>query len=207
MKYLGPISNAKDLVNKEYVDNTAFSELLPLFIDVLYPVGCYFSTSDEDFNPNNSWGGTWTLLGEGKVLISGSSNGNYRVGNDYGGNTKSYTPAGSVGNHTITANEITGHTHGEGGGDGGFKIRRDAGVSMIDGFWGICAQSGNWGGATIGTAAHSNSWSTQPIYINAKHTHTSVGGGGAHNHSFTGTAATLDVMQKSTATYIWHRTA
>lgn len=26
-------------------------------INLIYPVGCYFETSDESFNPNTSWGG------------------------------------------------------------------------------------------------------------------------------------------------------
>lgn len=191
MKYLGPISNAKDLVNKEYVDNTAFSELLPLFIDVLYPVGCYFSTSDEDFNPNNSWGGTWTLLGEGKVLISGSSNGNYRVGNDYGENTKNYTPAGSVGNHSLKISELESHIG---------HLGKNSGVVYDGNFKGfIDASTGHVYGST-GRGWNNNS---SELYPNGH----SLGGGGAHSHGFTGTAATINVMQKSLATYIWHRTA
>lgn len=31
-------------------------------IDVVYPVGSYFETSDADFDPSTEWGGTWTLV-------------------------------------------------------------------------------------------------------------------------------------------------
>lgn len=26
-----------------------------------YPVGAYFETSDDDFDPNNAWGGVWVI--------------------------------------------------------------------------------------------------------------------------------------------------
>ena len=35
-------------------------DLLPM-LDMIYPVGCYFETSDNSFNPNVSIGGAWTL--------------------------------------------------------------------------------------------------------------------------------------------------
>lgn len=39
-------------------------------VDVFYPVGCYFETSDTTFDPNVSWGGTWVEDSAGKVLVS-----------------------------------------------------------------------------------------------------------------------------------------
>lgn len=30
-------------------------------IDLLYPVGSYYETSNTSFNPNTAWGGTWIL--------------------------------------------------------------------------------------------------------------------------------------------------
>lgn len=43
-------------------------------IDVLYPVGCYFETSDTTFDPNVSWGGTWVEDSAGKVTVSQDTN-------------------------------------------------------------------------------------------------------------------------------------
>ena len=40
------------------------------FIDVFYPVGSYYESSDDSFNPNASWGGTWEITNGG--LINGS---------------------------------------------------------------------------------------------------------------------------------------
>lgn len=54
-------SNAQwtDLVNKIKAKVSA-SDIL----DLLYPVGSYFITSDEDFDPEILWGGTWELSGQ-----------------------------------------------------------------------------------------------------------------------------------------------
>lgn len=30
-------------------------------INLIYPVGSYYSTSNSSFNPNTSWTGTWVL--------------------------------------------------------------------------------------------------------------------------------------------------
>lgn len=45
-------------------------ELLAHMIDVIYPVGCYFETSDTTFNPNTDIGGTWVLELAGQVHVS-----------------------------------------------------------------------------------------------------------------------------------------
>ena len=37
-------------------------------IDIFYPVGSYYHTSDTTFDPNIQWGGTWIKVDEGKFL-------------------------------------------------------------------------------------------------------------------------------------------
>ena len=64
----------------------------------IYPVGCYFETSDTTFDPNIAFGGTWVLETEGQVHISAGQN--YIVG-DTGGEAT----------HTLTVNEMPSHTH------------------------------------------------------------------------------------------------
>lgn len=39
-------------------------------IDLLYPVGSYYETSDTSFNPNTAWGGTWVEDTEGLSTIA-----------------------------------------------------------------------------------------------------------------------------------------
>lgn len=52
---------------------------------IYYPVGSYYETSDTSFNPNTSWGGTWTLETEGLVHIGAGST--YSVGDTGGSKT------------------------------------------------------------------------------------------------------------------------
>ena len=78
------------LVNKKYVDNLVggsnpggaptTQELINLF----YPVGSYYETSDTSFNPNTSWGGTWELEEDGTVLVSKSNDENSKFNKEVG---------------------------------------------------------------------------------------------------------------------------
>lgn len=45
------------------------------FLDMIYPVGSYYETSDTTFNPNTAWGGTWVEDTSGRVLVSKTSSG------------------------------------------------------------------------------------------------------------------------------------
>lgn len=175
-------------------------------LDMFYPVGSYYHTSDPDFNPNSAWGGTWSKLGEGQVLLSAGTN--YTSGTEYGSNTKSYKPAGTVGNHKLTVAEIPAHTHGKKSLVGHMNFRRWASDGhIVTGSSGILSQKISSSKA-YSTASYGET--AQPgldiVTLDASHEHASVGGNGNHNHPFTGTSATLNVMQKSTAAYIWHRT-
>lgn len=61
-------------------------------IDVLYPVGCYFETSDTTFDPNVSWGGTWVEDSVGKVTVSQDTNDtDFDTIGETGGNKVGYT--------------------------------------------------------------------------------------------------------------------
>lgn len=66
-------------------------------IDVLdfFPIGSYYSTKDNSFDPNVSWGGEWELDTNGKVTRGGTI-----VGQTGGEIT-----------HATTTNELPGHTH------------------------------------------------------------------------------------------------
>lgn len=41
----------------------------PSIIDLIYPIGCYFETSDNGFDPNLQFGGTWTQDSKGRVTV------------------------------------------------------------------------------------------------------------------------------------------
>lgn len=65
------IVSARDKANR-------FSDIF----DLLRPVGSAYPTTDPNFDPNVSWGGTWKLMPEGYILLSGSERGSYQVGKD-----------------------------------------------------------------------------------------------------------------------------
>lgn len=59
-------------------------------IDVFYPVGSYYETSDGDFNPSKVWGGSWELETEGRVHMSAGST---YTNNSTGGTADEIIPA------------------------------------------------------------------------------------------------------------------
>ena len=93
-------------------------EVMAHMLNCLYPVGCYFETSDADFDPNVSFGGTWVLEDGGRVHISSGKNianttnfwGSYPAGaNDF--------PIGERGgepSHVLTIDQMPSHNHGVG---------------------------------------------------------------------------------------------
>lgn len=66
-------------------DNEVTGGQLQALTDFFYPIGSYYETSDDTFNPNVSFGGTWVLEDEGQVHVSAGSN--YEIG-DTGGKEK-----------------------------------------------------------------------------------------------------------------------
>lgn len=76
----------------------AISALINLF----YPVGSYYETSDTLFDPNVSWGGTWAEDTSGKVTVAQDSGTFSTVGDTGGAETVSHRhwqSGGSDGDH------------------------------------------------------------------------------------------------------------
>lgn len=71
-------------------------------MDLFYPVGTYYETSNVDFDPNVAWGGTWVLDSQGKVTVSQDTTDSdfATVGATFGEKT-----------HTLTVDEMPSHTH------------------------------------------------------------------------------------------------
>ena len=133
------------------------SNLENVAIDLLYPVGCYFETSDTTFNPNISWGGTWVLETEGQVHVSSGEN--YEVGDTGGATTHQHT----TGNFTLQINHMPSHTHNVG------YYRWDAKSSG----------SGNWG-SVLGWDCTARNGGAQHIMPNGggeAHNHGNTGDG------------------------------
>lgn len=71
---------------------------VPALIDLFYPVGSYYETSNSSFNPNNAWGGTWEKEAEGLVHIGS-------------GSTYSLGATGGEATHKLTIDEMPSHNH------------------------------------------------------------------------------------------------
>lgn len=95
-------------------------------LDLFYPVGSYYETSDTSFNPNTVWGGTWREDEAGLVLVStGIDDGSVYIINSKGGerthvlttsetatkaHSHTYSKSNtSTNNTTLTLNQIPSH--------------------------------------------------------------------------------------------------
>lgn len=78
------------------------TDIVAQMLDLIYPVGSYYETSDTSFDPNISWGGTWSEDTAGKVLVAKDS-GTFSTVGDTGGEET----------HTLTIDEIPSHTHAQ----------------------------------------------------------------------------------------------
>lgn len=120
-----------------------------LLLDVMYPVGSYYETSNTSFNPNTAWGGTWIREDDGTTLVSYKSSGafNKTIGTIVGEET-----------HTLTVEEIPDHYHPF---NTFSKIGSIAGGS---GASGIIDWGDNPIGSTGGGQAHNNVQPSKVVY-------------------------------------------
>ena len=77
------------------------------WLNYMYPVGSIY-ISDNSTSPQTLFGGIWEQI-QGKFLLASSSS--HTAGSTGGVESISYTPAGTVGNHTLTINEMPSHSH------------------------------------------------------------------------------------------------
>lgn len=149
-------------------------------IDIFYPVGSYYETSDVSFDPNTAWGGTWVLETAGQVHVSAGTG--YSIGST-GGSTTHYH---STGNHTLTVNQIPSHTH---------PIAQRSGSGAQFSGWHYEFTVNNSSGPIWNQNTNANRNASAIGY---------TGGGQAHNHGNTGNGSN---MQPYIAVNRWHRTA
>ena len=67
--------NIYDVTPEQYSGQTPLSAenlnaMQDALIDLIWPVGSYYETSDTSFNPNTAWGGTWVEDTEGLSTIA-----------------------------------------------------------------------------------------------------------------------------------------
>jgi microcystin-dependent protein len=175
-------------------------------IDIIYPVGTYYETTDATFNPNTAWAGTtWQKITDGRVLIAGGDE--YTVGTNYGEKT-----------HKITTSEMPTHNHTASTADNG-NHTHTRGSMNITGWHDSEDSEGVAGGAfTISYRASTYNNRTQGgqqntvVNFDASRAwtgETSVSG--LHNHEVTvgnsGSGTAMNMLQPSKAVARWLRTA
>lgn len=193
--------NGRMFVNVPWTDGATL-------IDLFYPVGSYYETSDTTFNPNTAWGGTWVLETDGIFHVSGYANGlpQYLVtdiftdfdngdgtcGNQEGGTeTVALTPSQTaIKNHSHTM----AHTHGTG--------------NTTNNSFVITASSGSIGRRSIKPG--SSTAVTNNVYSSTAFGHvTATGGSSAANTG--GQTEANGAAHENRPPYIavmrWHRTA
>lgn len=84
------------LAENHFVAVTSGTSLLDMF----YPVGSYYETSNTSFNPNTAWGGTWQEDSTGRVTVA-QDTGTFDTVGDTGGEET----------HTLTVAEMPKHNH------------------------------------------------------------------------------------------------
>lgn len=80
--------------------NGAMDILDGIILNKIYPVGTYYQTSDENFDPNVEWGGTWVEDTAGRFLVAKNDGRFNTVGGEGGEET-----------HKLTVDEMPKHSH------------------------------------------------------------------------------------------------
>lgn len=153
-------------------------------LNLFYPVGSYYETSDTSFDPNVSWGGTWILETEGQVHVSSGTN--YSVS----GALTNVTDGGEK-THKLTIAEMPIHTHTQNAHTHGISQHSGSGTTNTGWHWELQSSSS---GPIYNLNATNNRASSAIQYATA--TNQNTGGGTAHN-----------VMQPFIVVNRWHRTA
>ena len=170
-------------------------------LDKAYPIGSIY-VSVKNTNPSTLFGGTWVSFGTGRTLVGVDTNQTEfaSIEKTGGSKTTSYTPAGTVGNTTLTVNQIPAHNYDVlQAGNYGNAIVPNGTNNMTEGNYTIRAYDAGCGWIPASSSyVGKKSWSAGTQ---------NSGGGQAHNHSFTGTGANISTLQPYITVYMWKRTS
>lgn len=219
MKYLGTITDNKDLVTKEYVDNAIVAGgglTKQEIVDFIYPVGSLF-ISTTSTNPSAYLNGTWERWGQGRVPISVSdTDSDFNTANKTGGEKT----------HILSTDEMPSHLHAKGTlatNDAGSHEHNISGTAASAGAhthkgWNRNVYSGGGNYAALVTTGTSSSSATRNDVAssNGVHEHSVSGtaaSAGNHSHTISGSTASAgggnahNNMPPYITCYMWKRTA
>ena len=194
-------------VNGQTGDVTITERSVKQLIDIIYPVGTYYETTNANFDPNVAWTGTtWQRITDGRVLIAGG--GDYSVGSNYGEKT-----------HKITTSEMPSHNHAASTANNGAHTH-GPGTMEITGYHDASDDDSSYSGGAFYYSSRATSHNNQApggqtnSVVNFKASRNWTGrttSDGNHNHSVTvgntGSGTAMSLVQPSKAVARWLRTA
>lgn len=92
-------------INSVVTDGTASFKLYHVALQS-HPVGSVRDFTEEDFNPNTSWGGTWEKASAGRVLVAAGAYSESRFSHTY-----TVGETGGEAKHQLTTDELPQHSH------------------------------------------------------------------------------------------------
>lgn len=92
------ISSLTTKVNNNTSQITTLHSMLAVYWKTLYPVGSIYISTNANFNPNTTWGGTWRKTADGRCLIG--ANDKYPI-----------RSTGGEATHKLTVSEMPAHKH------------------------------------------------------------------------------------------------
>lgn len=103
--------NTSDIssLNTKVTNNTSqiasLHSMLVVYWKTLYPVGSIYISTNANFNPQTTWGGSWKRTAEGRCLIG--ANNTYPIGSIGGSTTHTHATK----DHYLTTEEMPAHVH------------------------------------------------------------------------------------------------
>ena len=195
-------------------------------VDIIYPVGSIY-LSVNSVNPSTLFGGTWEAWGSGKVPVGvDTSDTDFNTVEETGG-VKSVTLTSAQSGVPAHSHGLNSHTH---------TIPALSGTAASNGAHShtVYGQIDNYSGnqlhikedSSSSTVIYYNTDNSKKTLSDGSHTHTvtttastsgqatgstsnntAANATASHNHSFTGTAATINHLQPYITCYMWKRTA
>lgn len=196
-------------------------------LDMFYPIGSYYETSDSSFDPNVSWGGTWESMHDGTALISEGAYWNTKQAQpgETIGNVQTWLKINQIPSHThsvnITAKSSGSHNHNFSGTTNNTTHSHNLYHSGRMLYWdsGLPDSPGKLAfGTNDNTGTHIQMTWDAKTATDGNHSHTysgTVASNGAHTHSVSGTTGSagqsspspVNLYQPSLVVCRWHRTA
>ena len=181
--------------------------------NLIYPVGSLYWSSSPT-NPQSIFGGTWVQITDKFIVAAGSTYNT--IGSNGGSATATFTPKGAVGDHTLTTSEMPSHNHhipaiyGRTSEDGAHTHQY---FTIVGYEYGASDPEGQ---AELIRSGYLDEEHPHETLESGTHAHDTCtfeadtlvsGGGGAHNHTFSGTAETISTIPPYEVYYCWKRTA